>query len=153
MAKLKKNEKKEALKAVTTFYQKKIDQLITEKKWTLGEVCEQIQLGQQSRLSEIRGFQTEDYGKPLNEIILKKSVAGGIITVKEVLKKTNVTPEQTEYLIKLTMFDEPLMISEGELLLRKQKENSNERTVGEILRDYRLGVLSEKKSKIKPART
>jgi len=144
MGKMRKAEKQEVLKKITKYYQKKIEELVNNEQWTFSEVCEQVGVNQ-SRLTEIRVFQNEGYGRPLNERLLKQSVAGGIITVNEIIENLEITPKQAQYIVELTMFDDPLTIHEGKLLIERKKQNPKERSVGEVLRDYRLGVLVEKK--------
>ena len=101
-AKMRKKHRKEMMLKVTRYVSERINYLYDQEEYLLQEIADRTNLSL-NRLSEIKNH--EKYGLPINEKYLAYLVGGGIVTIEDVLKNVDLTPEEQREIEEMDWFD------------------------------------------------
>lgn len=101
-AKMRKKHRKEMMLKVTRYVSERINHLCDHEEYLLQEISDRTGIPI-NRLSEIKNH--SKYKWPLNEKYLAHLVGGGIVTLEEILKNVELTPEEKEEIKGLSWFD------------------------------------------------
>jgi hypothetical protein len=101
-AKMRKKHRKEMMLKVTRYVSERINYLCDHEEYLLQEISDRTGISL-NRLSEIKNH--EKYGWPINEKYLAYLVGGGIVTIEDVLKNVDLTPEEQREIEEMDWFD------------------------------------------------
>ena len=99
---MRKKHKKEMMLKITKYVSERVNYLCDQEEYLLQEISDRVDIPL-NRMSEIKNH--EKYGWPINEKQLAHLVGGGIVTLDEILKNVELTPEEKEELKGLSWFD------------------------------------------------
>jgi len=133
--KLLKNQKKELMNKITPEIGIMISRWNEIERWTDLEISYHTGVSG-NRLSEFKNFQK--YGQPISEVALRKLVQGGIVSLKELIRKVRgqLSMEEIKFLEQFDLLEDQLFAVQMARLRNLQRKNPKVKSVGEIVRAY-----------------
>jgi len=101
--KMRKAEQKELFDKISQYISRKLVDMKSEG-WLNSEIAELADVVD-ARITEFRMYDT--YRKPMSFTYIKKFLAGGIISTRELMENIELNDEEKECLIKLQIFENP----------------------------------------------
>ena len=130
---LRKAEKQDLMVKITRYVGKVLDYIIDFEKWSAVEIEREVGV-RNTRMTEIRNY--DKYKKPIGEKDLTLFITGGVMKVKDLMKKVELNEKETRYL-------ETLLIFEDENVRKKYRKIVNagldpNKLLDEIMQKYNL---------------
>lgn len=95
-------EKKKLMEKVTKFLGKKVKYMIDVEGWKAYEIYEATGVPQ-NRLTEVQNY--KKYKREISELHFKLMIGGGMVTIKELIDKLELTDKEQLYLKTLTIHE------------------------------------------------
>lgn len=112
-------EKKKLMVKLTKFLGKKLNYMIKVEGWRAYEIYEWTGVPQ-NRLTEIQNY--GKYKRTINELHLKLFIGAGMITVKELIEKLELTDKELLYLETLAIHEKRKL---GQQVVEIEKRGGN----------------------------
>jgi len=100
---LRSKEKKELMAKITVYIGYVLQILIDTQNWKPIEISRHTGVPP-NRISEVKDF--KKYKRPINDVILILFIKGGIVDVRELMERTDLTKKERAYLEKFLIYQD-----------------------------------------------